>query len=343
MKPFISKSSIAQGRIVEIDLLRVIAIYYIVSIHHLNEYTGQLFFTNYDRMVTYLSLAILFYFSGYLIEKNLCDEKKSTTTFYFERLTRLYPLFAVALVGFYLCSILSAKEFFYNIILAGMLAPAAVYTLWFVSMLFVFYAIAPLCLKTKKWPHFLLIGLCIWCASYLLGRENTWLDPRLFTYWPLFFYGLAASRFNHANYTRINVVLISLVLFLISGYTYFFSGQSSLLLYSKIVFLCSLIAPILYLAHQARYFIERIPLLYQVSYASFCVYLFHRIGYYFMLGIYVPTSDIKIAVYLLVIALPLTILGSYFLQKIYDQFVFKRIASSKKVFLTNTKEDEIVF
>lgn len=58
-----------------------------------------------------------------------------------------------------------------------------------------------------------------------------------------------------------------------------------------------------------------------ISYASMCAYLFHRVVYWLCLQIWTPASDIITLAYLFIVGFPLTMILSYYIQKLYDKCV----------------------
>lgn len=63
-----------------------------------------------------------------------------------------------------------------------------------------------------------------------------------------------------------------------------------------------------------------------ISYSSFCMYLFHRIIFNIMLDVYRPETDILILIYLYIIAVPIVIFASYFIQTRYDSLLNFRLS-----------------
>lgn len=61
----------------------------------------------------------------------------------------------------------------------------------------------------------------------------------------------------------------------------------------------------------------------KLAYASFCMYLFHRVIYYLLLNVYYPPSNILTVCYLILIGVPVIYVVSAFAQKFYDTIVMK--------------------
>lgn len=56
-----------------------------------------------------------------------------------------------------------------------------------------------------------------------------------------------------------------------------------------------------------------------VAYASFCMYLFHRVIFYGITNIYTPSDNIHTVVYLTLLAVPVIYVASFYTQKGYDR------------------------
>lgn len=65
------------------------------------------------------------------------------------------------------------------------------------------------------------------------------------------------------------------------------------------------------------------PVLKNLSHASFCVYLFHRVLFRLLLEIHCPKSEIITICYLIVFGLPLTYIVSKKVQSFYDGLLEK--------------------
>ena len=62
-------------------------------------------------------------------------------------------------------------------------------------------------------------------------------------------------------------------------------------------------------------------MIYFVSYASFCIYLFHRVVFKYAIEFYFPSAGGYQVIYLLAFCLSATIILSYLTQKAYDHGV----------------------
>ena len=59
-----------RDRFIEIDILRVIAICYVIMVCHIDDYASNMFECQLVRSLTYVSLGIFVYISGYLLATN---------------------------------------------------------------------------------------------------------------------------------------------------------------------------------------------------------------------------------------------------------------------------------
>ena len=134
-------------RNIGIDLLRSLCILYIVGFWHLLGYTEPI--PKYDNFITlritYILLGTFTFISGYYIGlKNTVINKQSLIQFYKKRFLRVYPLYFIA-IGLF--TILHLSDFDTSIkaaLIISMFAQPATQTLWYITMLMLFYSISPL-------------------------------------------------------------------------------------------------------------------------------------------------------------------------------------------------------
>jgi len=61
----------------------------------------------------------------------------------------------------------------------------------------------------------------------------------------------------------------------------------------------------------------------RLSYASFTMYIFHRLVYKFLLSLWYPHSNSLVILYLLIVGVPLLFVVSYYVQLKYDKILMK--------------------
>jgi peptidoglycan/LPS O-acetylase OafA/YrhL len=59
----------------------------------------------------------------------------------------------------------------------------------------------------------------------------------------------------------------------------------------------------------------------KIAYASFCMYLFHRVIFYLMMNSYSPGSNFHTVIYLTLAGVPIIFAISFYAQKYYDRLI----------------------
>jgi hypothetical protein len=60
-----------------------------------------------------------------------------------------------------------------------------------------------------------------------------------------------------------------------------------------------------------------------IAYASYCMYLFHRVIFHLVTNIYSPGNDIYMLIFLILVAVPIIYVTSFYLQKYYDRLIIR--------------------
>lgn len=305
-----------------VDFLRAVCILYIVGYWHLMNYTNAVpgYVNWFTEGLTYVALATFVFCSGFLLGRHEVKlDARGLWSFYRRRLLRIYPLYLLAALLFGLTGIASLAQVVDGLFLISMFDPPALPTLWFVTMIMVFYLIAPLLIRFAGRPAVaVLIGLAIvlsLIAVYLLVKH---IDPRIVLYLPVFVLGILYRRQPAigAFLTRYQwwLLLLALVLLRLSRMGNIWSLNGALL------------AIPLTLASSAALFVfaDRIasrlhgPTIAFFAYASFGLYLFHRLVFKGAIALYFPQEGWSQVIYLMAIVLPISILVGYGMQRGYD-------------------------
>ena len=327
---YILSQSILKNRNNGLDLLRGMSILYIVGYWHLFNYTGA--FCCYKNGITYrvtwIVLGIFVLISGYLMgKKNISMNKRSLLIFYKKRLIRIYPLYCLAIILFYVFNLSRGIALLKAMFGVSMFIKPSPPTLWFVAMLIVFYIISPFFIVLFR-IH-IAVGL-IGAVFILLiftfyGYGTRKMDLRLLVYLPSFLTGmLFALKYQSMIKKKRLIALLSIVSILIS-YVFLNFNRS-------IVFLASMpmitICPLLFLMLIVDYEIKlkrKRKLVYFISYISYSMYLFHRPIYVILKNSYFPKAGFSQVLYLGLFCFPLIILISYGVQRLYDSIIEKYI------------------
>ena len=306
-----------------VDFLRAVCILYIVGYWHLMNYTNAMpgYVNWFTEGLTYVAMATFVFCSGFLLGRHEVGlNPQGLWSFYRRRLLRIYPLYLVAAVLFGLVGIASLAQVIDGVFLISMFDPPALPTLWFVTMIMVFYLIAPLLIRFASRPVVAaLIGLAIFLsliAVYLLVKR---IDPRIVLYLPVFVLGILYRRQPAigAFLTRYQwwLLLAALILLRLSWMGNIWSLNGALL------------AIPLTLAGASALFVfaDRIasllhgPTVAFFAYASFGLYLFHRLIFKWAIALYLPAQGWEQVIYLAAVVLPIAILVGYGMQRGYDR------------------------
>ena len=195
-------------RLIELDVLRVVAILFIVFDHYID--AGTL-----DQLLPlfplwFFGLSLFFFVSGYVLQRNnsLIDSRKKAMNFLKKRGMRIYPLYWLALAAFYGLGLgreytpLTISTAIIEIcgvqgLLAPRFLPIPTITLWFVGIILLYYLgyvfIAPFSRDAKK---MVLAMLGVLVFFVILRITLGIIDFRFFTYYGLFIAGVVAGKYN---------------------------------------------------------------------------------------------------------------------------------------------------
>jgi peptidoglycan/LPS O-acetylase OafA/YrhL len=169
------------------------------------------------NIVTYrLTLVVLGLFvlvSGYLIgSKDVAPNKNDIIAFYRARILRIYPPFIAAIVLFYVLKISHGTALAKSAALVSLFFPPAPPTLWFVTMIAVYYIIAPLLINMSSnysiSQYALFCLIMITAAYYIFGNA---IDIRCAMYLPAFAAGVLMARQSALVY-KLNLAVVVLLL-----------------------------------------------------------------------------------------------------------------------------------
>jgi len=309
----------AHPRLLYMDFLRAIAILYVVAVHHLDDYAGNIYHNKVDIIAIYSFLGLFMFISGYLLSLNTpVNNKSDLWVFFRRRFLRIYPLYILALLLFASCSFISLKGVLIHIFLLNVLLGQSVFTLWFVSILCVLYIIYPIIVYKYSVAKTAIITALFYGVLALLKEGFGLVDERLLLYFPLFLLGVVSLKHNLIERYAHNRVFIagSALVFAVSIFLYFKAPRFNQVF---LVILMMSAVPLLVPLGKLASSIVKKSFYVNIAYASFCMYLFHRVIFYVITNIYSPSDNIRTAIYLTLLAVPVIYVVSFYLQKYYDQ------------------------
>ncbi|MBH8573596.1 acyltransferase [Nostocaceae cyanobacterium CENA369] len=325
------KSSITpkkNERLPELDAIRAILILYIIGFWHLLGYSSApRFYINFVTVfITHCVLGGFTFISAFLLGyryefKSFNDVKN----YFIVRFMRIYPLFLTALSGFFLLKLIDKKTFITSAILLSPILNIRLLTLWFITMLLLFYILVPFLLYNYAAKKVIISSSILFFIVTLLHWKTGLIDLRVIYYFPIFVFGLIVSRTKKLQEMLVNYKILVISLFVLVIVLSLFHSQETLhwsinILVVAFGIFASL--PAIWTLGRLSLKIFNKNIIRIISYSSFCMYLTHRI---ILLGAnyYKPTSLLISCLYLLGVWLPLIVLISYFLQYYYDLAVKK--------------------
>lgn len=317
-----------------IDILRGGAVLYIVGFWHIRGYSTALSSfcrTKTTQFLTCCVLGLFVYLSGFLLSQKYNFEKPGDTLrFYRRRFLRIYPIYLIALTIFLVMGYVNLKGYIRAVLLSNMFTGKHLMTLWFITMILVFYAITPLYLKSYKPVKAIIYTIVAYFGLLILHMNTGIIDLRLPQYLPIFAAGIISARsisIQRALQSKY-IVVISFLYFVLLGWL--FTKIEDKIISVLVVSLASFAGiPLLQAMAKALAPFLNKKLVFILSYSSFSLYLIHRITFGLGTMLYRPQTIMSAVLYLVCILLPVTIAISYLFQMLYDDIL-------QKIFHTET-------
>jgi peptidoglycan/LPS O-acetylase OafA/YrhL len=252
---------VSSQRLIELDVLRVVAILVIVFDHEVD--VGSLFPFFRVFPIWFIGLSLFFFISGYVIQRNypLIDSRNKAMDFLKKRALRIYPLYWLALVVYFGLEIVSRGDFFQSVtgytpltitpltistavieipgaqgLLAPRFLPEGTLALWFVGVILLYYLvylfIAAFSCDTKQLA---LTVLGVFVFFVILRITLGIIDFRFFAYYALFVVGVVASKYNLLDrvdvkrlHTGLAVLLFVISMVAIAAFDHFAPTSSNI-------------------------------------------------------------------------------------------------------------------
>jgi len=305
-------------RIIWIDVIRAGCILWIVGYWHLEQYIDFTIQKGcYISHVTYGVLACFSLLSGFFAVSPM-KSTRDILLFYKKKLLRIAPLFLLASLLFVLCDYVSVDKLIRCITCIGIIQGNPPTTLWYVCMLFIFFIITPLFLMMKNKDVKYFLFAVVFLGFYLLNRYIG-TDLRIFYLSPFYFAGIIIRENEyHLSIGNINKWIRTLSI-IIAGIIFIISSKYAGRDFAPPTFISSIAFIWGYVSVVESFFgkLEKNTIIEKLSYASFCMYLFHRTIYYALKQVIGPFNVITTYI----ICLPIVILFSYAIQFCYDSIL----------------------
>lgn len=302
-----------------IDWMRAASILYIVGFWHLHNYTT--FVPWYPNPpfahLTVTALALFVLISGFLAGKPAPLSAARIGGYYKRRLIRIYPPYLAALIVFTVLG-LSGAAFVPSALMLNMIVPPPPYTLWFMTMVVLFYIAAPFLLALAQVPARLIGSLAAaWLLLFLIDRFVFDIEDRLLIYLPAFCAGILLA---HARLPKRSSLLVCSAVLAAAGWWVSLNApprDPDLSLWMALWATPSAVFSFVLL--QGRLPSSRIVA--QLSSGGFFLYLFHRPIFVIVLKLSGAETPGARELVLLAVAFPAAIIFGIVAQRGYDALV----------------------
>lgn len=325
-----------------LDIVRALCILEIVAFWHMLDYIdvsdcSETFFAICGNL-TMGVLSTFVFLSGFFLSKYKFTSYIDVRNFYKKRIKRFWGLFFIASLCLYIpsyfagdCWYTSPLNFVCSLFGLTVFFGPHPATLWFMCMTMFFYLLTPLLMLSNR-SHCIASSIIsvvvIAMLTVFFGIDN-----RTIFYLPIYICGLYIPKkyieklYNWGGYILSVILNVLLCVALIVAET----GAMWLKYLIALDVAVSLIV-ISHLINGSNFNIFK-KLMGKISYASLCMYLFHRHFYLFFVFVYCGSlSNIRSAtlplLVVLLIGVPMIIIGSYVIQKTYD-IICERLWNNK--------------
>ncbi len=226
---------------------------------------------------------------------------------------------------------IGAGTFVRAALLTNMFTGEPLITLWFVTLILIFYLITPLYLFRPGTTGILVLTVCLFAVLFFLDAFTGLTDPRFAMFLPAFASGILAARapvmdklMKPSMWTAVSLSVL-VACFILFART---DGERSRMFISILAF----IASVSVFRTAGSVLVSFVPgkLIGFISYASYAAYLLHRITFAIGVRIYQPEGIAIPVLYLAGLCLPATFGVAYLFQKTNDSILsmLKRQRSS---------------
>lgn len=304
-------------RNLELDALRSFAVLYIVGWFHTVSFK-----TSFENLLCCCVMGLLCFISGFMLSKrHIFDDSHEIVNYYKRRFFRIYPLYFVVLTIYLLMGIITIDTYWKSVLLTNMIIREPLLTLWFISMMFIFYAVVPIFLHNYSTIKALLLLVLLWGGLMIVHHFTDLIDLSLPLYIVPFVFGMIVARDTILKKVLENNQLLLFCTVTLLCVLWFFPPQTGIV--QIIVLDIGLIASIPIFLPFGRYMSNQLPLklIEFLSYASFLTYLSHRVLYALGGKLYHSPNKLIALFYYGCLVLPAMIVISYYLQLAYDKLM----------------------
>lgn len=307
------------NRILEYDILRSLAVIWIIAIWHLANYfstdsvIGRITDNCICEHITYVMLSLFMFLSGLFTNTGGADTN-NVKAYYIKKMKRFYPLYVMASLTLYLTTIPHHISFYSSIsqLILSLFGVAtflnqAPSTLWFMDMLLFFIMITPMLTFFGGKVCKVTVMVVLYALIYVASVKMNIIDLRFVRYAPFYFVGLLLTPSNFLELSEkhgLKALLLATLIILVGKHHFFID----MIMYASLIIgetnLVSVIC-----RGMNIFFLRNIIGI--ISYSSMCAYFFHRQLY-----------ALGVMSHLMVYIIPCFIFCiSYYIQKVYDKIL----------------------
>ena len=311
------------GRDSTLDVLRSAAMLYIIAVWHVGDYAIGLPFKNsYTGFLKACFLGLFVFLSGMLLSRRYVIASGSDARrFYLHRVARIYPMYVLTLFGFLAAGLVTGRQLLQGLAGLNVLMGTPTQTLWFVEMLCIFYALAPLFLLRYTARRALVMGLALTLGLQLAScLTHGSVDVRLGQYVSIFAIAIIAGRASRIERVLIATPTVMCSVMALPALLWLGKHVASgvAVLVSQVAILAFVLPAFVTARWTSRWLSPAVPR--NVAYASYAMYLLHRLTARWLLAICHPTSLWLLLLYLYGLWLPFTYVLARVFQRGYDLF-----------------------
>jgi peptidoglycan/LPS O-acetylase OafA/YrhL len=323
----VERHAASPTRKVPIDVMRAVSMLYIVGYWHLLDYTKVVSW-HYNPLtyrLTVGALALFVLISGFLTGRQDGGLARGEIwEFYRTRFWRIYIPFVIASGLFLAAGMNDTVTLIKGVTLVAMLLAPPPFTLWFVSMIVLFYLVAPLLIGLRgNRVAYIAVCTAIVGAMALYQAETGRMDMRLALYFPCFAAGifLGARSLPSSTISLIGLLLVAALALVPTLTRPSYAIESNPWAAPWALF--GSIAIFLLVMRIGRN-LKSPAILTQLSEASFFMYLLHRPIYVWMQSLWFPSTASGQILYLVFVCLPIIGTVAWLCQRAYAAFLQPR-------------------
>jgi peptidoglycan/LPS O-acetylase OafA/YrhL len=241
--------------------------------------------------------------------------------YYRNRFFRIYPLFFAALTLFLMMGAIGPSMYLKSAFMTNMFIHENLLTLWFITMLFILYVVAPIFLYSYSLYMTIFLTSGFWGSLVAIHVLTGYIDLRLPMYLVPFTLGIMMGRSDFLRQISMSKYVQLLCLSLFFGALWLLPTKDEFI--ELIIIDVAIVISIPLFLSFGRLLAGIVPtrLLLFISYASFVMYLSHRILFALSGKLYHSSSMVGQIMYYGFFVLPVTVILSYFIQVAYDKLM----------------------